>query len=174
LLYPFVWPQTAPIQTLTLVSGPTLPVGVYIGYGSISADGQWGIIPLTSAGSSSARIVARVSIAGVVDLSTTYSTDGYQPRGAASPDGITMYAGDGHGVWYGSVHGTLVSGAFVGRCCASRCPSAIAAAALGRGNQRMLACRLSHLSRPPETRLQSTLTTTEYYGHQVRTLLNQV
>jgi hypothetical protein len=101
--------QTAPIQTLALSGGPTLPVGVYIGYASISANGQWGIIPLTSAGSSTARIVARVSIAGVVDLSTTYSTDGYQPRGAASPDGVTIYAGDGHGIWYGPVHGSLVS-----------------------------------------------------------------
>jgi hypothetical protein len=85
------------------VTGCSLGAAAESGYASISADFTTGLFTCGASGST-ARIVARVSIAGAIDLSTTFSTSSssYLPRGVASPDGVTIFAGDAHGIYRGT------------------------------------------------------------------------
>ena len=93
----------------TSVAACTLPLGAQQSYGTNSVNGQYAFFVCGTSANTN-RIVARVSAAGVIDMSTYYTTtsSGYLPRGVASTDGSAIWIGDGSKYWYGAF-GTSIS-----------------------------------------------------------------
>ena len=85
-------PNQASYQQTLPVPGCQLAVGASQAYGSNTANGLYALFPCGLTGSVY-RYVARISVAGVVDTSTYYTTSNvvYLPRSASSPDGQNIY-----------------------------------------------------------------------------------
>jgi hypothetical protein len=98
--------QAAAVQFVSL-TGCNLGTGMNQAYGANSANGAYALFPC-GLGTTATRVIARVAPSGYVDLTTSYTSAGvYLPRGVASPDGGTIYAADGLGIFSGGFGGTL-------------------------------------------------------------------
>ena len=104
--------QAGPLQSVP-VPGCVISNALNSVYGSNALNGQFAFFPCGTSASVTHMLV-RIDSGGVVDTTTSYNTAGssYLPRGAASPDGIAVWATDGYGVYagsYGSTSFTLLS-----------------------------------------------------------------
>ena len=98
----------AAVQTAAVV-GCTLGTGPSSSFGSMSADGGFGLFPCYGT-ATTGRDIVRIAPNGTFILKPSYTAAAttYLPRGAASVDGMTgFYGADGDALYYGANGGAL-------------------------------------------------------------------